>query len=70
MKRVLAICLFAASTAMVGCGGSGEPQNIMDGADEAAVLSYEEMVAADEAAMSASPDDAEVAETPAADTAE
>lgn len=58
MKRFFAICMLFASATMIGCGDSGSTENIMEGADEAAVLSYDEMVAADEAMMNEDPGDA------------
>ena len=42
-----------AAILMSGCGGSNEPTNVMDGMGEEAMQSYEEMIAADEAMMSA-----------------
>ena len=42
-----------AAVLMSGCGGSNEPTNVMDGMGEEAMQSYEEMIAADEAMMSA-----------------
>lgn len=59
MKRFVSCCVLAFSATIIGCGGSSEPTNIMENADEAAAQSYDEMVAADEAAMSEDPGDAE-----------
>ena len=58
MKRVFAVGMFALSIALVGCGGSSGPTNVMENADQAAVQSFEEMVAAETAMMSEEPDDA------------
>jgi hypothetical protein len=57
MRHVFAFGLCAAAIAMVGCG-TPEASNIMDGADQSDVQSYEEMVAADEAMMNEDPGDA------------
>jgi hypothetical protein len=62
VKRFFAVCLFGLGFVLVGCGGAKEPSNIMEGVDKAAVQSYEEMVAADEAAMSSDSADAETAD--------
>ena len=62
MKKVLAIGLLVTAAAMVGCGGSGETSNMMEGADKSELQKYEEMIAAETAAMSASPDDEELQE--------
>ncbi len=59
MKRISALCLFGLAISLSGCGGSSEPSNIMEGLDESAVQSYDEMVAADEARMNSDPGDAE-----------
>ncbi len=57
MKRVLAICLFAASTSLVGCS---EPQatSVMDSADQSAIAEYERLTAEQDAAMDADPGNA------------
>ena len=54
MNRFLAVCTVVAaiSFATIGCGDSG-PKNVMDSADDAALQSYEEMIAAENAAMDA-----------------
>ncbi len=57
--------LFAFSVSLIGCGGSSEPTNMMEGAGEEAMKSYEEMIAADEAMMSEADAADEVAEEPA-----
>ena len=59
MKRFAAICLFAASTALVGCGSS-EPSNVMDSADQSAVEAYEAAIAAKNAAMESDSADSEI----------
>jgi hypothetical protein len=58
MKRVLLICLFATSTALVGCGDS-KSTDIMENADQAAVDAYEAAVAETDAAMEADSGDAD-----------
>jgi hypothetical protein len=58
VKRVLLICLFATSTALVGCGDP-KSTDIMENADQPAIDSYEAAVAADDAAMEADPGDAD-----------
>jgi len=58
----LGLCL---SLGFVGCGGSSEPTNMMEG-QEAALQSYEDMIAADEAAMSGADAADEAPETEAA----
>jgi hypothetical protein len=52
------ICLFATSTALVGCGDP-KATDIMENADQAAIDSYEAAVAAEDAAMEADPGDAD-----------
>lgn len=52
MKQVLAICLFAASTALVGCGDP-QPTNLMEDSDQSAIEAYEAAVAAQDAAADA-----------------
>ena len=65
MKRVFAICLFAASTALVGCG-EPKPTSVMESSDKAAIAEYERLLAEQDAAAEASPPDAEEStETPA-----
>ena len=55
MNKMLKLCFILAATLIViGCGGSDQPVNMMDGAGEEAMKSYEEMIAADEAMMSES----------------
>ena len=49
MKQVLAICLFAASTALVGCGDA-QPTNLMEDSDQSEIEAYEAAVAAQDAA--------------------
>ncbi len=59
MKRTFTACLLTGFLAFGVCGcGSGGNENIMENADQSALEEYEAMVAADEAAMSAEPDDA------------
>ena len=62
MNKVFAIGALALTIAAVGCGGSGEPTNVMQGQGEEAIRSYEEMVAAEEAMMSQGDASDEVAE--------
>ena len=52
MKQVLAICLFAASTALVGCSDP-QPTNLMENSDQAAIDAYEAAVAAQDLAADA-----------------
>jgi hypothetical protein len=52
------ICLFATSTALVGCGDS-KSTDIMENADQAAVDAYEAAVAETDAAMEADSGDAD-----------
>lgn len=67
VNRMLQLCfILAATLSVIGCGGSDQPANVMDGAGEEAMQSYEEMVAADEAMMSESDAADEVTEEPAA----
>jgi hypothetical protein len=58
MKRTLTACLLTGFLAfgISGCDSGGN-ENIMENADQSALEEYEAMVAADEAAMSAQPDD-------------
>jgi hypothetical protein len=59
MKQILTACLLSGFLAFAACGcDSGGNENIMENADQSALEEYEAMVAADEAAMSAQPDDA------------
>jgi hypothetical protein len=64
VKRVLMICLFATSTALVGCGDP-QPTDIMENADQSAIDAYEAAVAAEDAAMEADPGDADEDGAPA-----
>ena len=67
MKTFFTIALVSATLVLSGCGGTDEPSNIMEGVDPAALQEYEDLVAADEAAMPAedsSGGTGEVAETP------
>ncbi len=58
MKRTLTACLLTGFLSIGVCGcDSGGNENIMEDADLSALEEYEAMVAADEAAMSAAPDD-------------
>jgi uncharacterized protein YcfL len=60
VKRFAAICLFAASTALVGCSSS-EPTNVMENAEQSDVEAYEAAIAAEDAAMEADSGDADEA---------
>ncbi len=57
MKRILAICLFAASTALVGCGDP-KATSVIENADESAIAEYERLTAEQIAAMDADPGNA------------
>jgi len=54
MKKVFGL-VFATLTCLsfVGCGGSGESQNVVESADRSAIEEYEAAIAADAAAMDA-----------------
>lgn len=56
MKHVFAICLFATSTTLVGCG-KPEAQSVMESADQAAIAEYERLTAEQDAAAKAAPPD-------------
>ena len=56
MKRILAICLFAASTALVGCGDP-KATSVIEDADQSAIAEYERLTAEQDAAMEADPPD-------------
>jgi hypothetical protein len=57
VKHVLAICLFAASTALIGCG-KPEGASVMESADQAAIDEYERLTAEQDAATAIAPPDA------------
>ncbi len=56
MKKVFAL-LYACSlcVSFAGCGGQGESQSVVEGADQSAVEAYEAAIAAEEAAMNEDP---------------
>ncbi len=56
MKQLLAICLFATSAALVGCGSSGTT-SVMESSDQAAIDEYEKLIAEQDAALEAAPPD-------------
>jgi hypothetical protein len=58
VKRILAICLVAGSTALVGCG-KPEATSVMESSDQAAIDEYERLTAEQDAAMDANPPDAD-----------
>ena len=66
MKSLSLVAALLITFTFVGCGGSSEPTNIMEGTTEEAMQSYEEMIAADEAMMSDADAADEIAEEPAA----
>ena len=64
MKSLSLVAALLISFTFLGCGGSSEPTNIMEGTTEEAMQSYEEMIAADEAMMSDADAADEIAEEP------
>lgn len=58
MKKVFALCLFALSLGLVGCGSS-EPTNILDNSDQAAQAEYDRLIAEQDSAAEQDSGDAD-----------